>query len=203
MALKTLRRSTAADLYRLKREFRSLADVAHPNLVCLYELFVEDDRCFFTMELVNGTGFVDHVRGADRSHRSDIRLVPAARQLVEGVCALHRKGKLHCDIKPSNVLVTTDGRVVVLDFGLIADQRYGQAGDANYVAGGTPAYMAPEEAPGMAPSEASDWYAVGVTLYEALTGVLPFSGPLRDVRAHKRAQDPPRHHSWSQVYPPS
>ena len=67
VALKTFLRTGAADLYRLKREFRSLADVAHPNLVCLYELFVEDERCFFTMELVPGVSFVDYVRGAERA----------------------------------------------------------------------------------------------------------------------------------------
>ena len=92
VALKTLLRTGAADLYRLKREFRSLADVAHPNLVCLYELFVEDDRCFFTMELVKGVSFVDYARGADRTHRFDDRLIHALRQLVDGVSALHRRG---------------------------------------------------------------------------------------------------------------
>ena len=89
VALKTLLRTSAADLYRLKREFRSLADVTHPNLVCLYELFVEDERCFFTMELVSGVNFVDYARGTDRARRSDDRLVHALRQLVEGVSALH------------------------------------------------------------------------------------------------------------------
>ena len=62
VALKTFLRTGAGDLYRLKREFRSLADLTHPNLVCLYELFVEDGRCFFTMELVPGVSFIDHVR---------------------------------------------------------------------------------------------------------------------------------------------
>ena len=121
VALKTLLRTGAADLYRLKREFRSLADVTHPNLVCLYELFVEDDRCFFTMELVKGVSFVDYARGPDAPGRSDDRLIRALRQLIDGVSALHRRGKLHRDIKPSNVLVTPEGRVVILDFGLIAE----------------------------------------------------------------------------------
>src|SRR6185295_1624543 len=93
VALKTLLRTGAADLYRLKREFRSLADVAHPNLVCLYELFVEEERCFFTMELVKGVSFVDYARAT--AHSSADRLVNALRQLIDGVSALHRRGKLH------------------------------------------------------------------------------------------------------------
>ena len=185
VALKTLLRTGAADFYRLKREFRSLSDVAHPNLVCLYELFVEDERCFFTMELVKGVSFVDYVRGADRAQRSDARLVDALRQLIEGVSALHRGGKLHRDIKPSNVLVTPEGRVVILDFGLITELLPQNAGGAEHVLAGTPAYMSPEEGSGAPPSEASDWYGVGVTLYEALTGAVPFAGSLVDVLAQE------------------
>ena len=126
VALKTVRQTGAADLYRLKREFRSLADVVHQNLVCLYELFVEDARSYFTMEMVSGLSFVDYVRDTNSTRRFQDRLVvPAFRQLVDGVSALHSHGKLHRDIKPSNVLVTAEGRVVILDFGLIAEPNRG------------------------------------------------------------------------------
>ena len=130
VALKTLHRDGAADLYRLKREFRTLADVTHPNLVCLYELFVQDDRSFFTMELVDGVSFVDHARGLDGAGLFVDRLMPALRQLVDGVAALHRQGKLHRDIKPTNVLVTRGGRVVILDFGLTAEVLPASGADA-------------------------------------------------------------------------
>src|SRR5262245_63160757 len=103
VALKTFLRTGAADLYQLKREFRSLADVTHPNLACLYELFVEDNQCFFTMELVDGVSFVDYARGQDGNLFSAERIVAALRQLIDGVLALHKRGKLHRDIKPSNV----------------------------------------------------------------------------------------------------
>jgi serine/threonine protein kinase len=189
VALKTLRRTGAADLYRLKREFRTLADVTHPNLVCLYELFVDEDRSFFTMERVRGVTFVEYVRGATGERDSRERLLSAFGQLVNGVSALHARGKLHRDIKPSNVLVTPDGRVVILDFGLIAEATRLMPGGAS--GAGTPAYMSPEEAAGEPYSEAGDWYAVGVTLYEALTGQLPFTGSVSEVLLGKRTSDPP------------
>jgi predicted Ser/Thr protein kinase len=191
VALKTLRHVTPAGVYRLKREFRSLAGVAHPNVVCLYELIVEDARCFFTMELVKGVNFVEYVRGDPRASSSIDRLTSALRQLVDGVSALHRLGKLHRDIKPSNVLVTEEGRVVILDFGLITELYPENLGSAEHVIGGTPAYLSPEEGAGMPPSEAGDWYGVGVTLYEALTGEIPFRGPVTEVLLRKRECDPP------------
>ena len=129
IALKTLRRAQPADVFRLKREFRSLADVSHPNVVCLYELVVEAEHCFFTMELVNGLGIPEYVRppladagltGAE-GQRADAGLMRnVLRQLVAGVSALHAHGKLHRDIKPSNIMVRPDGRVVILDFGLMS-----------------------------------------------------------------------------------
>jgi hypothetical protein len=191
VALKTLRHATPAGVYRLKREFRSLARVSHPNVVCLYELIVEDARCFFTMELVKGVNFVEYVRGGPQPPPSIDLLTSALRQLVDGVSALHRLGKLHRDIKPSNVLVTPEGRVVILDFGLITERYPDTLASAEHIIGGTPVYMSPEEVSGLPPSEAGDWYGVGATLYEALTGESPFRGSPVEVLLRKRECDPP------------
>ena len=192
VALKTLLRARPADIFRLKREFRSLADVAHPNLVSLYELVVEDADCFFTMELVDGVNFVEHIRGsASAAARVDFEQVRRAfRQLVEGIAALHDSGKLHRDIKPSNVLITPAGRVVILDFGLASDVAPDDAASGGSMAG-TPAYVAPDRHAGGAPSEGHDWYSVGVTLYEALTGRLPFEGRFDVMRRRQQESDPP------------
>lgn len=113
------------------------------------------------------------------------RLRVALRQLVEGLYALHREGRLHRDLKPANVLVfARDERVVICDFGLVtetANVRRAEGEDAGIA--GTLAYMAPEQATGEPLTESSDWYAVGVMLYEALTGVVPFSPrlPMREL----------------------
>jgi serine/threonine protein kinase len=109
------------------------------------------------------------------------------RQLGEGVAALHDAGKLHRDLKPSNVLITPEERVIVLDFGLATDV----AGfDKKMTFGGTPAYMAPEQIAELPANEASDCYAIGVMLYEALTGTLPFSGNFYSMLMQKRTTEP-------------
>jgi serine/threonine protein kinase len=107
------------------------------------------------------------------------------------VLALHVSGKLHRDLKPSNVLVTGEGRVVLLDFGLVSDvetQRVDLTHDQAAV--GTPAYMSPEQAADQPLTEASDWYAVGVMLYEALTGRRPFDGSAEQMMRRKQRETP-------------
>ena len=232
VALKALRRWDPSALYLFKQEFRSLADLVHPNLVSLYELLTEGDRWFFTMEFIDGRSFSNFVRGksawdgdsssSEGSTQIDprasdttvcapslppqdaaevalpfpsdplypARLRNALRQLATGVQALHQAGKLHQDLKPSNVLVTGEERVVVLDFGLSIELVPSGPARSRTMAG-TPAYMAPEQAGRGRLSEASDWYSVGVMLFECLTGRCPFVGESLEVLAEKARREAP------------
>jgi hypothetical protein len=114
------------------------------------------------------------------------RVGAAFTQLAQALVALHGAGMLHRDLKPSNVLVDRVGRVVVCDFGLVAPSDGSTAGFA-----GTPVYASPEQLTGAPLGAASDWYAVGVMLYEALTGRLPFeTGSVAELRARKQAGNP-------------
>ncbi len=168
VALKTLLDVAPEEMVRFKREFRVTARVGHPNLVAVHDLFVEDDRAWFTMELVRGTDFLSWVATDDGY--DEPRLRAALHQLARGLTALHAFDVLHRDLKPSNVLVREDGHVVVADFGL-ARELSGARGDG---AIGTPAYMSPEQAAALPLGPASDWYGLGVMLYEALTGHRPY-----------------------------
>ncbi len=230
VALKTLRKLEPGSLYRLKHEFRAAAGVIHHNLVALYELVSDADQWFITMEYVEGVRFGHYVR-TDTSERPDdtehgvgvhdhdsvtehdarpaappeldeARLRDALAQLVTGVHALHAAGKLHRDLKSSNVLVSRSGRVVILDFGLVSD-RGPTPIDATLDDGilGTPAYMSPEQAAGRIVTAASDWYAVGVMLYEALTGRLPFIGTTLKILAAKQQHDPLHVHEFAPAAP--
>jgi serine/threonine protein kinase/tetratricopeptide (TPR) repeat protein len=246
VALKALTHTEASHITRFKHEFRSLADVSHPNLVALYELMSDGEYWFFTMELVNGGNFLEYVRPGYKAKHSQSSLTPtllrsasgedavaadseaetqpldsirttfvddtptdisidtrlsrsrlnldrlhlALRQLAEGLHGLHETGKLHRDIKPSNVLVSKEGRVVILDFGLVADVA-GQGLHDSISLAGTPDYMSPEQGGQLPISTASDWYSVGVILYQALTGRLPFSGRFFEVMVNKQSLDPP------------
>ncbi len=237
VALKTLRTMDANLLYHFKNEFRALADLSHPNLCSLYELFQSDGHWFFTMEIVDGTDFMSWIKkrddattkfaptlapgddkpgtlvdfGAGRVDRTMLEFVPAGgsapalprdaslpeapkteasvmpfdeprlrdalAQLASGLNALHAAGKVHRDIKPGNILVTKEGRVVIMDFGLVADDAILAELQTTGTIAGTPTFMAPEQGmPGAAVGPSADWYAVGVMMYEILTQRMPFTG---------------------------
>ena len=157
----------------LRREFRSLSRIVHPNLVALHELFCVQDQWFLTMELVEGVDLIAHVRAhgpAIRNSASEGALRDSFAQLLAGVAAIHDAGKIHRDLKPSNVLVAEGGRSVILDYGLVVDQ--GAAPD-DASSSGTPSYMAPEQLQGGRATPAADLYAVGTMLFLALTGRMP------------------------------
>jgi tetratricopeptide (TPR) repeat protein len=190
VALKTLPRVDAAALHRFKREFRAVADINHPNLLGLHTLQADGGQWFFTMDLVRGVPFLQYVRPGGAPDES--RLRSALAQLVAGVMALHGHHIVHRDLKPSNVLVTADGHVVILDFGVVLElDPTSRSAERTECVAGTVLYMAPEQADGTA-TAASDWYAVGVMLHEALTGRPPFLGSALQVLQNKRRLDPPR-----------
>ena len=192
VALKLLHGAQQAARERLHQEFAALRSVAaHPNLVDLGQLCDEDGHCFFTMELVAGADFVEHVRPGGRL--DEARLRDGLAQLTRGLMALHAAGMVHRDVKPSNVKVGADGRVVLLDFGLVvaADHAAGPLASGDDVgAVGTLAYMAPEQALGRPVGPEADWYSVGVMLYEALLGDLPIDGPALQLIVDKQRLTP-------------
>ncbi|MBL8680739.1 MAG: protein kinase [Myxococcales bacterium] len=157
-------------------------------------------------ESVSGTTSARaYARGSSsNTRRLDLaRLRAALPQLVEGVMGLHQLGMLHRDVKPSNVMVTRGGRVVLLDFGLVRPPSTNEPisgrvrldappGQPPTAIVGTPEYMSPEQSVGDPLTPASDWYAVGTVLYEALCGRRPFVGTVAEIVADRQYSDPPR-----------
>ncbi len=147
VAVKVLRHPEAEWLNRFKREFRTLAGLEHRNLIALDELFGANGLWFFSMELIDGSDFVTHVRRPldvrplEARHPFDAATLRSALlQLLDALAAIHGEGKVHRDVKPRNVLVTQAGRVVLIDLGMVADVQ----SKSESTLSGTPAYMAPE-----------------------------------------------------------
>ena len=233
VAVKWLSHVDADTVHRFKTEFRSLAEISHPNLVSLFDLESDGDRWFFSMELVRGVALPRYLRpdslppGTDtlrakpsvsdvrpRSQRPPAVTTPSSppeglapldvspreiravfSQLAQGVAALHESGKLHRDLKCQNVMVNPDGRVLLLDFGLVRELGPRTPTDDLDLAG-TPLYMAPEQCAGAPVGQAADWYAVGVMLFRALTGHFPFEGRMYEVMANKQRGEAPRASSF-------
>jgi tetratricopeptide (TPR) repeat protein len=182
VALKAMTYIEPSALLRFKNEFRALADISHPNVVQLYEMVSEGQHWFFTMELLDGVDFLRWVRPPPSPACDIERLRDALSQLAQGVLAIHAAGKLHRDIKPSNVQITSDGRVVLLDFGVVGELfAPPDSSRPEEQILGTPAYMAPEQAQGLPVGMSADWYAMGVMMYEALTNHRPNEGNPRDL----------------------
>ncbi len=185
VAIKKLRLQTTTDEQTLRQEFRRMADVSHPNLMLPLELLTADGETSLVMEYIDGVGLLEALRetpAPERFERLDALLV----QLVASLDELHGRGLVHRDVKPANILVTRGGRLVLLDYGLMA--LVAQA-DASFL--GTPVYIAPEVVVGFAATAAADWYAVGTMLYELLSGEAPYPRDTLSNMAAKSAGMPP------------
>ncbi len=186
VAVKLLRETCASDpafARRFENEARAAARLSHPSVVDVYDYDSSDGRYFITMEYVPGPNLKEYVREHAPLPEEEVRRL--AGQLLEGLGAAHAVGLIHRDMKPQNVLVAADGRLKIADFGIakaVGDAGVTEAG----VTVGTAHYMAPEQVCGYEVSPRADLYAVGVMLYEMLTGVLPFDGdaPIGVAYAH-------------------
>ncbi len=171
---------------RITREVEALARVSHPHVVTVHDLVHLPDgdgevTPHLVMELVEGTS----LRQLLTSHGPSPRAAVAVRGVLDGLAACHRAGILHLDIKPANVLVTPEGGIKIVDFGIAR-----AASDTTATVAGTPHYMAPEQSEGRA-DERSDVYSVGCLLYECLTGRPPFEGTVAaQLMAHRQAPRP-------------
>jgi eukaryotic-like serine/threonine-protein kinase len=189
VALKLLPGTRADRLERLEHEFQELSKLRHENLVSHYEFVSEGEQLYFSMESLRALNFFEYGRqswGVDEA-----RLREALSQLATGLSALHEAGKLHQNLKPSNVVVTAEKRVVLLDYALL-DLEVRELG-RDLTLGGSAEYLSPEQARGEPLTPASDWYSVGILLYQVLTGRLPFCGSWAELIEARRAELlPPR-----------
>ena len=185
IALKILPQAVARDpgrIERLKREARVLATLNHPNIAAVYDLQEVDGNCFVAMELVPGKNLGAKLGRAGLSMRNALLI---CRQIAEALEAAHERGIIHRDLKPGNVMVTPEGRVKLLDFGIATTiTRVNDAAETATqtkftIPGsvvGTSAYMSPEQARGQTLDKRSDIWSFGCILYEVLTGRRLFAG---------------------------
>ena len=185
IALKVLPAEMAHDperLARFRREAKALAQLDHPNIVTIHSVEEYDGIPFLTMQLVEGQPLD---RLIPQQGLAVGQIVDIASALADALAAAHEKGIVHRDLKPANVMVTSEGRVKVLDFGLAKDVRTTDPGDATLtsdhqtqmgVVMGTPAYMSPEQASGRPLDHRTDIFSLGVLLHEMATGERPFRG---------------------------
>jgi serine/threonine protein kinase/tetratricopeptide (TPR) repeat protein len=185
IALKVLPAEMAEDperLGRFRREAKTLAQLDHPNIVTIHSVEDADGIHFLTMQLVEGLPLN---RLIPQGGQPVEQIVEIASALGDALAAAHEKGIVHRDLKPANVMISTEGRVKVLDFGLAKDIRAANSSDATMtsdsrtqigVVMGTPAYMSPEQVSGRTLDHRSDIFSLGVVLHEMATGRRPFEG---------------------------
>ncbi len=176
LAMKVLHIETAESLSAFKsfqREARALQKLAHPNIVSFYGVYQTPDFAFLLERFIDGSSLKEILR----QRKGEPLQIGEALTYFKALCAAlgyaHANGVVHCDVKPANVMVDREGNIYLTDFG---NARHAESTTATLVAAGTPAYMAPEQILDKEVTPAADIYALGVILFEMLTGQRPFRG---------------------------
>lgn len=174
VAIKVLKQEYSTDATFVKKfrvEAQSAAGLSHPNIVNVYDVGEDDGVYFIVMELVQGITLKNYI---DMKGKLDIReALNISVQIASGLSAAHENRIIHRDIKPQNIIMSRDGKVKVTDFGIakVADST-----TVTTTAAGTVHYISPEQARGGYSDERSDIYSLGITMYEMVTGRVPFEG---------------------------
>ena len=201
LAMKLLRDDMAEDrvfLRRFTREAQTLANLQHPNIVRFYGMEQEDLLAFILMDYVEGYALRTEIFRLNGTPMRADRIRSILQPVCSGLHYAHSMGMVHCDLKPANIMIDKHRRVMLTDFGIA---RMTDAATATMVGAGTPAYMAPEQARGLDPLPQTDIYAMGVVLYEMLTGgERPFVGQQATTTGSTSEKV-----RWEQIYaqPPS
>ena len=196
VAIKILNENLTDDegfLRRFQREAHSAANLSHPNIVTVHDIGQDGDRHFIVMEFVDGRTLKQLVRLQNQQGQPlpVHRALELSIQICAGIGYAHRANLVHCDVKSQNILVTRDDRVKVADFGIARALSEATQHTADSQIWGTPHYFSPEQAAGQPASPASDVYAIGVVMFELLTGRLPFIGETHTALALKHMHEPP------------
>jgi len=178
---------------RFRKEARAVANLSHPNVVSVYDWGEEDGTYFMVMELVRGRSLRDIIQAEGKLLPR--RATEIAAEIAKALDAAHHSGVIHRDIKPGNVLLTTDGSVKVTDFGVARARNASEGLTKVGSVIGTATYFSPEQASGDPADERSDIYSLGVVLYEMLVGRPPFRGESAVSVAYQ--------HVTAEVVPPS
>ncbi len=191
VAIKVLLPQFARDagfVARFRREAQAAARLNQPTIVGVFDTGADGDRQYIVMEFVEGRTLADFLSSGRRP--TLVQAVELTRKIAEALAAAHAQGIVHRDIKPGNVMVTRDGFVKVMDFGIARMQTDVTAPQTSSVIG-TPTYLSPEQAQGQAVDARSDIYSLGCVLYELLAGRPPFTGDTPVAIAYKQVNETP------------
>jgi len=191
VAIKILLSQYAHDpafLARFRREAQSAASLSHPNIVSVFDTGSEGDTWFIVMEYVDGRTLKDIIRAEGALYWA--RAAEVAADVAGALAVAHARGIVHRDVKPGNVMLTTEGKVKVMDFGIARATAVPSITQTSAVVG-TAQYIAPEQAQGLEVDGRTDVYALGCCLYEMVTGQVPFSGPTPVAIAYRHVREEP------------